>query len=729
MPKHGLPFRLTFARLALLAGLTLLPSVIPAADWPAWRGPNNDGVSRETGVVASAHEVLWRVPIPCRSTPVILDGRVFLISLAGEGVMALDLETGATLWEHRFNVFHTDVPNTRVGWANVVADPETGYVYAHGVQGLLFCFDRDGKVVWSRSLTETAGRISGYGGRTQTPIIDEDRLVISFVNSSYGSQAQGAHRYLALDKRTGEMLWWSTPGGRPEDTTYSVPAVAVVNGRRLLIGGNADGGVYAVKARTGEKVWGTLFSQRGLNSSVVVDGWRVYASHSEESHDSTALGRVAAFDARGSGDVTKTHELWRHDGVEAGYATPLLHNGRLYVMTNFGVLICYEAESGKPVWHYNVGRVGKGSPVWADGRIYVAPVNGSFTILQDMGAEAKLVDALPIESDAAGEVEMFGSPAVSQGRVVFSTTRETICLGRKDASVTDSPPPPLPPEAPADPAAGPATILVRPCEVLLKPGESIEFKAVAFDKNGRQLKEAAAQWSSDVPGGSVGGEGRFQAAAGPHGAIGEVAARFGALSATARVRVVPELPLAEDFDAYNDGDVVGWWVGVTKGKYAIETQGGSKVLKKIADDRGPIFNRSLGFITPPLAAGYTVEADVMGAKQGRKRGDVGLVNARYNVELMGATQRLRVMSWVPGPRFEKRIDFKWQPDTWYRVKFRVEPRGGEAHLFAKVWPRGEAEPQAWTIEAVDPQPNIEGAAGIYAYSLAPLYFDNVKVER
>ncbi|MHC4354592.1 MAG: hypothetical protein ACYS0H_17955, partial [Planctomycetota bacterium] len=98
--------------------------------------------------------------------------------------------------------------------------------------------------------------------------------------------------------------------------------------------------------------------------------------------------------------------------------------------------------------------------------------------------------------------------------------------------------------------------------------------------------------------------------------------------------------------------MIPWWIGVSKAKHAIESRDGSRVLKKIADDRGPIFNRSRVYITPPLKAGYTVEADVLGEKVGRRRGDAGLINCRYRLELFGMVPRLRVMSWVPGPRFE-----------------------------------------------------------------------------
>ncbi|MHC4400446.1 MAG: outer membrane protein assembly factor BamB family protein [Planctomycetota bacterium] len=690
-------------------------------------------MSLETGLPADAHQILWRAPYGGRSTPVVVDGRVFAINLAGEGVteqervLAFDLANGRQVWEHRFNVFHTDIPNSRVGWASVAVDRETGNVYAHGVEGMFFCFDRDGGVIWSRSLTETLGRISGYGGRTHTPVVDEDRVVVSFLNSSFGDQAVGKHRYLAMDKRTGEILWWSTPGGKPQDTTYSTPVVSVVDGVRLLVAGNADGGIYAMKARTGEMVWGFQLSKRGINASVVVDGHRVYATHSEENVNSTEMGRVVCIDARGSGHVTKTHEIWRHDGVAAGYASPALLGDRLYVMDNFGVLYAFDAQTGGKAWEHTVGRVGKGSPVCADGKIYVATVNGKFAVLEDTGTACKQLDALDLESDR-GVVELFGSPAIADGRVVFFTTEEMICLGREGAGAVQVDEPTWGVEKPADANAAPSLMQVRPAEVLIQPGDDVPFRAVAFDENGRELGEADCEWSCPSALGAVSGDGVFRPAQ-RGGAVGTVSATCGDLTATARVRIVPELPVAEDFESYDDGAVPDWWIGVSKAKHAVETVDGSKVLKKLADARGPSFNRSRVYVTPPLPAGYTVQADVLGVKEGRRRGDVGLINARYRLELYGNVNRLRVMSWVPGPRFEKRTEFTFEPDRWYTMKFHVAVKGGEAHLRAKVWPRDESEPDAWTLEAVDPQPNLEGSAGIYAYSMAPLLYDNVRVYR
>ena len=138
------------AHLHLLLLLAALGPLLPApasAAWPAWRGPFQNGAAAETGLVEAwtpgGAGQAWRVPFAGRSTPVVLDGRVFVTGRAGrdvteqEQVAAFDAATGELLWEDRFNVFHTTIPFNRVGWASPAADPETGRIYVHGVQGLL----------------------------------------------------------------------------------------------------------------------------------------------------------------------------------------------------------------------------------------------------------------------------------------------------------------------------------------------------------------------------------------------------------------------------------------------------------------------------------------------------------------------------------------------------------------------------------------------------------------
>ena len=229
------------------------------------------------------------------------------------------------------------------------------------IDGHLNVFDRDGTIVWSWRLAEELGRASGYGGRTSTPLVDEDQLLLGIIGSGWGNLGgPPRHRYFGFDKLTGEVRWSSTPGGNVADmNTQSVGVVGVVNGQRLWIDGNADGHIYALNARTGRRVWEFQLSKRGINVSPVLAGDTVYAAHSEENIDSGLMGRVVAIDATGSGDVTATHERWRADELAVGFSSPLLHDGRLYVIDNSANLFAIDAATGAVAWDHSVGTVGK----------------------------------------------------------------------------------------------------------------------------------------------------------------------------------------------------------------------------------------------------------------------------------------------------------------------------------------------------------------------------------
>src|SRR5262249_54899307 len=152
------------------------------------------------------------------------------------------------------------------------------------------------------------------------------------------------------------------------------------------------------------------------------------------------------------------------------------------------------------------------------------------------------------------------------------------------------------------------------------------------------------------------------------------------------------------------------------------------------------------YFTPPDSSDYTIQADLMGGQQRGKMSDIGLCNSRYTVILDGKTdptsgkREIRVVSWEARPRINVGAEFNWEPNTWYTVKFTVEQKEKTALLRAKVWKRGDAEPDKWTVEFEDPMPNRNGAAALYGYvsNVAPqedgsvlpgseLYYDNVSV--
>ncbi len=713
------------------------------SDWPAWRGPNQNGSSSEVGLISNwsrdGENVIWKADFIGRSTPIVLNNRVYVIGRIGQGiteqerVACFDAETGKIIWEHRFNVFHSTIPFNRLGWTSLAADTETGNIYAHTISGILSCFDKDGEILWSRSLTEEFGRFTGYGGRVATPVVDGNLVVVSFLNTSWGTHAAMRHRYFAFDISTGEVVWTATPGGPPKNTTYSVGVVGEMNGRRLLIDANADGHVYAMDVRTGENVWGFRVSRGALNSSVVIDGTRVYAVHNQENVDSTVMGGIVCIDGTGRGDVTESHEMWRIDGIEAGYSSPALGgDGRLYVVDSSANLYCLDTELGEIQWIYSLGTVGKGSPVLADGKIYVTEVNGHFHILLPGENECTSFDAEHIEREAGRYAEIYGSPAIAYSRVYFVTDEGLYCLGDRASEFspgsivefggrTKQPSSEL--EVTKKPV-GAVTIQIVPTEVIAKPGETIQFTARGFDDGGQPVDAQRAKWSVEGLSGEIDENGKLRLARSATGQGGTVLAEMGSLRSSGRVRVIPRLPWLEDFESIEEGDNPRHWVRATN-RFLVLEMDGNKVLVKRPALRG--LHRSDCYIGPPTMKDYTIQVDLMGTKPKRNLPDMGLISNRYTLEMLGNHQRLQVLSWRSDLRMAKWIHFVWEANRWYTMKMRVDLVDDRAIVRGRVWLRDESEPAEWTITVEDSLPNREGSPGIYAYSPSEVYFDNLRV--
>ncbi len=678
--------------------------------------------------------MLWKAPYGGRSAPVVVDGRVCMIRLAEpntptrwqEQVACLDADSGELVWEYRYNVFQTDIPHHRLGWASLVGDPSTGHVFAHGVEGMVIAFDPSGSVLWERSTSEEIGRISGFGGRTVTPILDGNLLIVSFLSAGWGSTFIPRHRFYALDKRTGETVWLSTPGNAPYDTTYSVPVVREIDGSRLLIAGNGDGGIYAMQAATGLRVWGFSLSKRGINSSVAVDGTTVYASHSEENVDaSTSMGRLVALDA---GDVEdgQPKQLWTADGFAAGYASPAIQDGILYHVDNSANLVAFDGASGAELWKRNIGIAQRSSPVVGDGKLYVSDVDGKLHILRLSGRqEPTRTDLDEFKNPDGSATQINGSPAIANGRVYFITNNMIYCIGNAQGKPGDAQPAVGEPRmAPAD--AEPAHLQVVPGEINLAPGGRARFTARLFDAKGRLIGERGAAWSIEgALEGELGPDGDFTAGGlFPQGGL--IVATVGDLTGKARVAVRPTGGFTEDFERYAADSVPDGW-SAARGRFAVAEVDGGKQLKKPSGN--PRSWRTTVYVGNPGQSGYEIEAEMMSTEQRRRMADMGLVSHRYTLALMGNAQTLMIRTWLSElGRFSKEIPLEWDPDIWYRVKLRVEPAtDGSTTIRGKVWPKGADEPEAWTIEAVDALGHDHGSPGIYGYSSADIYYDNLKV--
>lgn len=703
------------------------------SDWPDWRGPGRDGVSHERNLPEkwspAGENLAWKVPYGGRSAPIVMGDRVYVQNTSGKGameqerVMCFNADTGKLLWEHRFNVFLSDVPAHRVGWASPVGDPATGNVYAFGVGGSLLALSAQGKLIWERSLGEDFGLLTTHGGRTVSPIVDGDLVILSGVMFAWGEHGRGGHRFVAFDKRTGETVWISAPGGRPYDTTYSPLVIADVNGTRLLIEGASDGMVHAIKPQTGEPVWRFEISKRGINSGVVVHGTNAIVSHSEENLDSTEMGLIAAVDATGRGDVKKEQIKWRNFGWMAGFSSPVIDGDRVYQIENSAVLGAFDLNTGKQLWTKTLGTVQKASPVLADGKLYVGTESGKFYILKPSATGCEILDEEQLGTEEHPEV-ILAAVAVSNGRIYLVTDSNLYAIGKKTT----------PQRIPAT-AGGPYTfspdrkptyVQVVPTELMLTAGDKVNFRVRLFDERGDFIREEkSAEWSLDKLKGVL-ADGQFASAADGGWQAGSVKATVGGVTGSARVRIAPPLPWNENFDALAPNSVPVTWTN-TLTKYAVRDVNGNKVLVKTTEG-STLLSRARAYMGPTNLSDYTVEADFFATQKRRQQGDAGVIAQRYALVLYGNSQTLRIEAWQPETERTVTVPFAWKPDTWYRIKFMVENLpDGKVRTRGKVWAVGEPEPAAWTIERVDPIGNHQGSPGIFGNAPAEVYFDNLKV--
>ncbi len=578
------PFRWSMT-LGLLF-VTVISSWAPAMaadplDWPYWRGPEMNGISREKDLVSTwdpsgeeGSNIIWkREEFGTRSTPIVMNKRVYVLCRKDPGtkkemerVVCLDFETGDLIWENAFNVFLSDVPDTRVAWSAVVGDPDSGNVFAMGVSGLFQCIDGEsGKTIWSHSLSEEYGVLTTYGGRTNFPIVHEQLVYISGVNTGWGENAKPAHRILAFDKRNGQSVWYQSTRLFPEDTTYSAPVIANFEGQHALVLGAGDGDVYALQPRTGNVIWNYNASSRGINTTPLVVGTQVFCGHSEENVDSTQMGALFCLDGTQKGNITQTGVIWREKEMFIGKVAPLYIDGRIYAIDDSAKINVVDAKTGKLIFKKSLGTAQRSSPIYADGKIYSCEANGRWYVMQPT---EKGVDFLG--KGRFNDEECNGSPIVSHGRLFIPTSGALYCIGQEGLPTSADPLPALAEEAPIGENRATASVQLVPVESLLYPGQRQQFQVRLFNDRGQYLGLANdSDVSFQLDGvGSMDEKGKYTTPGqeGAHKAV-TITAKVGEKTATAKIRVVPKLDWSFDFDSMQ---IPITWIGARYRHIAID---------------------------------------------------------------------------------------------------------------------------------------------------------------
>jgi outer membrane protein assembly factor BamB len=395
--------------------IVLLMLVLPirAEDVPQFRGPGGLGVSKETNLPVkwSAREgIRWKADLPGKglSNPVIAGGRVYVTATAAyqqkrEVVLCLDLMTGKKIWERQLWATGATQAHPKTNMAAPTPMTDGERVYALFATGDLVCYDRDGDLVWYRSLVGDYPTVGNNVGMAASPTLWNDLLLICMENV-------GESFAVGIDKHTGQNRWRIE---RPRGINWVSPVV-IQNAGDAEVLFHGPTGIDAHDPATGKKKWSAPKLRLVAYASLVHDGGVVYAPGEKF----TALRP-----AKGAADP---EILWQSIKLRPSYCSPIVHKGLVYAVNGNGVVNCADAKTGDILWTHRLDAAGAcaASPLLADGKLYITNEAGVTTVLQ-AGKETKV-----LATNAIGDA-ILATPVAADGAIFLRSDKALYCIGGK----------------------------------------------------------------------------------------------------------------------------------------------------------------------------------------------------------------------------------------------------------------------------------------------------------
>lgn len=427
-------------KIKLFPGLLLVSTACLQAaspDWPRFLGPRGMAVVPDAEVPLTWSEkdnLAWRadLPGPGSSSPIVVGDRVIVTCWTGYGdkpesqdpaklqrhLVCLSLQDGRRLWETVIPSTAQEDPYegflTEHGYATHTPASDGRNLYAFFGKSGAYAFDLDGKQLWHAPLgTGSNSRRWGSGG---SPVLYKDTVII---NASDESKA-----LYALDKKTGRQIWKA--GGDAIDLAYGTPTLALHDGRTDLVFALAEE-VWGLNPETGKLRWLATHGLPGnVSPSVIQDAGRYILFGGFPTQGS------AAYRLGGQGDITESHHVW--SSKSSSYVpTPVLHQGRLYVVNDQGFALCMDAATGKDIYRERVIESGTGrgrgkpfyaSPVLVGDRLYCVSRRGGTYVIA-IGPEFRRLAHNVIVGD---ESQFHGTPAVAGDSLLLRSDRAVYCI-------------------------------------------------------------------------------------------------------------------------------------------------------------------------------------------------------------------------------------------------------------------------------------------------------------
>lgn len=342
------------------------------SDWPQWRGPERNGISKESGLLkqwpAEGPKLLWQLNDigDGYSTPAVVGTRIYLMSNRGfenEFVQALSTQDGKPIWTTRIG----NVGNPQdFLYAKARSTPtvDGDFIYALSSDGDLACLETgSGKIRWQKSLRKEFGGKPGIWAYAESPLVDGDVVVVT----PGGEQATMA----ALNKKTGAVIWKSAvPGGDP--AAYASAIVVQAGGRKQYVQFLSKG-IVGVDAKTGQFLWRYAEVAKGMAQMVTPVARDEYVYGGAQSIG----GGVVRLKSDGAGVAAE--QVYFARGLPNNIGGSVLVGNYLYGTAGRG-LVAVEFTTGKVKWQAD--SIGAGSVAYADGFLYLHGENGDVALVE-----------------------------------------------------------------------------------------------------------------------------------------------------------------------------------------------------------------------------------------------------------------------------------------------------------------------------------------------------------
>jgi outer membrane protein assembly factor BamB len=416
-PNHSRLFLVTLL-------FSLCTTASQAENWPHWRGPTFDGISKEKGLPvewSKDKNVAWKValPGPAGASPVVWGENIFVTSVDGEDLVLFCIGTnGKQKWRRVVGKGNKKSRGDEGNSASPSPTTDGKHVWSMMGNGDISCFDMDGKEVWKTHLPDRYGKFKIAFGMSSSPIHHDGRLYIQLIHGDGKAETQEA-MVVALNAVTGEEVWKRdrvTGASNENEHSYASPILYNYDGETFLLSHGAD---YTIAHRLNDG--SEIFRLEGLNprkggtkdyhrtlrfvsSPGVAPGLIIVPT--AKNYPTFALRT----DGKGSIATSSKSVLWQYSKTP-DVPTPVIQNGLVYLCMANGNLHCLDAKSGAEIYAERTNRIRhRSSPVLADGKIYLTGRDGKVTVVKT-GKKFEVLAVNEIGDDTSA------SPAFSNGTI------------------------------------------------------------------------------------------------------------------------------------------------------------------------------------------------------------------------------------------------------------------------------------------------------------------------